>query len=312
MKRLCVFAHWDKDNIIDDYVIFYLKALKEVCSTIIFVSDCDLETIEKNKLTGIAEYVLAEKHGEYDFGSYKRGYFYAKDLGLEFEELLLANDSLYGPFSSLATIFSKMNTKHCDYWGLTRNTFGIKLTSKGQDFCYCPHIQSYFLLLKQQTFRVFEDFIKTIKPEKTKEEIVIKYEMGLNIVLKQNGFKNRVFINKYKHTENCTLRKCDSLIKKYKFPFVKTSVPRQGLPFLEIQDWKSVIPPSYPENLIEKQLQRLSNPYERTIEKMEIHDRIVHYIFIYCPFELFLAAKFLDRKVFSTFRRFFRYIFKYF
>ena len=29
MKRLCVFAHWDRDNIIDDYVIYYLKALKE-------------------------------------------------------------------------------------------------------------------------------------------------------------------------------------------------------------------------------------------------------------------------------------------
>ena len=28
MKRVCVFAHWDKDNIIDDYVIYYLKALK--------------------------------------------------------------------------------------------------------------------------------------------------------------------------------------------------------------------------------------------------------------------------------------------
>ena len=38
MKRVVIFAHYDKDNIVDDYVIYYLKALKEVASEIIFVS----------------------------------------------------------------------------------------------------------------------------------------------------------------------------------------------------------------------------------------------------------------------------------
>ena len=50
MKRLCVFAHWDRDNIIDDYVIYYLKALKQVVSTLVFVSDCDLPSEELEKL----------------------------------------------------------------------------------------------------------------------------------------------------------------------------------------------------------------------------------------------------------------------
>ena len=76
MKRLCVFAHWDRDNIIDDYVIYYLNALKEVCSTIIFVSDCNLESNEIAKLNGIIDYVIAQKHNEYDFGSYKRGFLF--------------------------------------------------------------------------------------------------------------------------------------------------------------------------------------------------------------------------------------------
>ena len=38
MKRAVVFAHYDKDNIVDDYVIYYIKALKEIAETIIFVS----------------------------------------------------------------------------------------------------------------------------------------------------------------------------------------------------------------------------------------------------------------------------------
>lgn len=48
MKRLSVFAHYDKDNIIDEHVIYYLKALKEIYNTIIFVSDCYLSELEQN------------------------------------------------------------------------------------------------------------------------------------------------------------------------------------------------------------------------------------------------------------------------
>ena len=76
MKRLCIFAHYDKDNIIDDYVIYYLNSLKEVCDDIIFVSDNNLQEEERNKLNGIVSKIIAKSHGEYDFGSYKRGFLY--------------------------------------------------------------------------------------------------------------------------------------------------------------------------------------------------------------------------------------------
>ena len=94
MKSLCIFAHWDRDKIIDDYVIYYIKALKEVCETIIFVSDCNLEASETSKLDNIADFVLAQKHGEYDFGSYKRGFLFAKEKGLDLPEVTKAKVKL--------------------------------------------------------------------------------------------------------------------------------------------------------------------------------------------------------------------------
>lgn len=35
MRRAAVFAHYDKDRIIDDYVIYYLKSLKEIFDNIV-------------------------------------------------------------------------------------------------------------------------------------------------------------------------------------------------------------------------------------------------------------------------------------
>lgn len=79
MKSLTVFAHYDKNLLVDDYVICYLKELKRFTHFIVFVSDCDLPETEQKKLHGLADVLIVGRHGEYDFGSYKRGYFYAHD-----------------------------------------------------------------------------------------------------------------------------------------------------------------------------------------------------------------------------------------
>ena len=309
MKRLCVFAHWDRDNIIDDYVIYYLKALKEVCETIIFVSDCNLEASETSKLDNIADFVLAQKHGEYDFGSYKRGFLFAKEKGLQFEELLFVNDSCFGPFYPLKPIFDKMGNKKCDFWGMTQNSYGIKKTAKGVDLCYKPHIQTYFILLRQSTFTTLEAFINNIKPENTKEDIVINYEMGLSSILHNAGFKSIVCFNKFKHVENCTLLKWDKLIKKYKYLFLKTSIAKFGLPLWgEQKNLFEIIPQSYPRIFIESQQQRLGKPYTNDYKNLPLKEKIFLFLKRYSTIELYRLAKLFNRKIISSFCRLFRYI----
>lgn len=309
MNRLCVLAHWDRDNIIDDYVIYYVKALKEVCNTIIFVSDCDLNKEEIGKLEGLADYVLAEHHGEYDFGSYKRGFMLAKAKELDFEEVIFANDSCYGPFYPLQPIFDKMEKRKCGFWGMTKNTFGIKYTSKGLAHCYYPHLQSYFMVFYSKLFNELEIFLNQVKKEASKELVVINYEMKLTAVMRKKGFKYSVFINKFNHTENCTLAKWDILIEKYGFPFLKTSIAKSGLPVLGLQNQLyDIIPIEYPVEYIVKHVKRCNKPYERIYEKLELKDKILFIIYKHCAFEIYLAAVFFDKKVLSTFRRIIRSI----
>ena len=309
MKRLCIFAHWDRDKIIDDYVIYYLKALKEVCETIIFVSDCNLETNEINKLDNIADFVIAQKHGEYDFGSYKRGFLFAKEKNLQFDELLLVNDSCYGPFYPLKHVFEKMNKKKCDFWGITQNSYVIKMTSKGINFCYKPHIQTYFILLKPQTFMTFEELIQTVKPEKTKEDVVINYEIGLSTLLKNKGFKRAVYCDKFKHIENCTLAKWDKLIQKYKFPFLKTSIAKFGLQLWgEQKNLFEILPQSYPRIFIENQQKRLGKPYSNDFKNLSCREKFLHFLIRYTTIEVYSLAKLIDRKIISSFCRLFHYI----
>jgi len=229
-KRIVFFAHFDKDNVIDDYVIYYLNGLKEVAKKIIFVSDCDLSAEEKNKLLNIADFIITEPHGEYDFGSYKRGFLLAQENGLlnDFDECIFANDSCYGPFNSLKPIFEDMAQKNCDFWGMTQNKYSLIKHNETYLTYKKPHLQSYFLVFKKNVFlsEVFIDFIKSIKKEENKYEVIINYEIGLCEKLSGMNFKWKSYIEAYSDMNVANLYKWDKLIIDHNMPFLKCSLPR--------------------------------------------------------------------------------------
>ena len=228
MNRVAIFAHYDKKNIIDDYVIFYINELQKIAETVIFVSCCDLQESELNKLNC---YKIAKKHCEYDFGSYKIGFNFAKynKLLKDCKEVVFANDSCYGPFKPLDKIFEKMSKKSCDFWGLTKNYIGFKkLKNNKVKNIYCPHIQSYFIVLKSNVFssKVFENFINSVKYQKYKNDIILKYEIGLTKTLEKAGFKSDFAIKDFCKFNNPPVCKWRNLYEKSDFPFVKCSVLR--------------------------------------------------------------------------------------
>ena len=262
MKRAVVFAHYDKDELVDDYVIYYLKSLKETAQNIIFVSCGNLSDEEKSKLDGIVSHIIAERHEEYDFGSYKRGFFYLKENNLleNIDELVLANDSCFGPFYPFTEIFTEMEKKDCDFWGITKNNFGYRKVPN-HFFVRRPHIQSYFIVLKNNTFKSddFTNFMKSIKPENNKCVVVSNYEIGLSEMLVEMGFRYDVYIDAYERINNMTIYKWRQLILKYKMPFMKCSLPRLvNKNLTTIEGYQEIIKQvsDYPVELIENNVKR--------------------------------------------------------
>ena len=225
MKRAAIFAHYDKDAIVDDYVIYYLKELKKITDTIVFVSCCELSDNEIEKVKTITPDIIAKFHDEYDFGSYKRGFLYLKEKLDEFNELIFANDSCYGPLYPLKNVFDKMEDQNCDFWGITKNNFGYK---KNLQHCFVkrPHIQSYFIVFNKNIFtkNFFFDFIQSIKHQNTKKQIISNYEIGLTELLLKNDFIYKTFINAYENINNITILKWRQIIEKYNMPFIKKSL----------------------------------------------------------------------------------------
>ncbi|MBF0226228.1 MAG: glycosyltransferase [Desulfobacterales bacterium] len=250
MKRVCIFAHYDKDNLIDDYVIFYIKKLKKICFKIIFVSDCDLNQKEINKVSEYCDPILAKKHGKYDFGSYQKGILSIKDNLNEYDELIFCNDSCYGPFFELNIIFDKMQSKEWDFWGFTKNKSDVLDGELLEE-----HLQSFFLVFKKNVFKseVFIDFIKSIKIELNKHDIIKKYEVGLSKQLVEAGFKYLTYIDFREIQGNIVANNWKELIDNG-FPFVKVLLIKKG-----VIDWEKSIKQhsDYPTDIIKIHMKRI-------------------------------------------------------
>lgn len=297
MKRAVVFAHYDKDAVIDDYVIFYLKSLKQAVGKVIFVSCNELGSAELSKLDNIADNIIAEPHSEYDFGSYKRGFEVIKNEVLSnYEEIIFANDSVYGPFFPIEDILEQMEEKDCDFWGITKNTYG--LNGKAE------HIQSYFITFRKNVFmsNEFINFIGSVKEEKSKNDIVNNYEIGLSEMLYKNGFKDAVYITAYPNISNCTIKKWKEVITKYKMPFLKCSVARlKNTNYTTADGWQETVENTgYPLELIEKNLVRTQETSNRELRLSTKTKEFIYNSLNYMPHKWRVPFISFLRKICST------------
>ena len=228
MDRIAIFAHYDKNNLIQDYVVYYLSELKKCAEKIIFVSDSDVLPEELKKIENLVYHSIIGRHEEYDFGSYKRGFLYAKENELlkDCEELIFANDSCYAPLYPFEDMFSEMSAKPLDFWGATFSDSGVNNADENIECSRFNHLQSYFVVFKPQVFNseIFYNFITSVKREKTKEEIVIKYEMGMTHLLEENGYKYDFYCKLCKIVPSAQTAAYISLVKNDKSPFLKREI----------------------------------------------------------------------------------------
>jgi len=185
MKRLAIFAFYNGKGLINDYVVTYLEYLKEVSDSIIFVADNEPNIKELSKIYPLVSHIESYHHEEYDFGSYKIGFKYAKEHYLldDVDEIILCNDSCFC-VDSLKPAFDKMGTKSCDFWSMTASNE------------YELHLQSFFLVVKKNLFssELFSNYLNNVKHLDNFLEIVKTYEIPLKKTFEQKGYKGNSFI----------------------------------------------------------------------------------------------------------------------
>jgi lipopolysaccharide biosynthesis protein len=177
--RVCVFAHYDRKGFVHDYVLHYLAALRSAGFRIVFVTNSPgLSPSEVDKLKPLTHAILRRKNVGRFFGAYKDGIAAIDDLGAV-DLLLLADDSLYGPFSPLGATIRRVTALPGQFWSLTDSW----------DRAY--HLDTDFLLFSREAIasEAFRTFFSRLRYVNSKYYVFRHYEVGLSQALIRAGLR---------------------------------------------------------------------------------------------------------------------------
>lgn len=151
--RLGIYTFYDADGIVDEYVVYYLKALRRWVERLVVVVNGSLQPEGTEKLMKLGCEILIRENSGFDAWGVKAGIEYLGfDVLHECDELLVSNNTLFGPVCDLTDMFQKMSQKKVDFWGIASHAgiqdwdpFGCN------PYGYVPeNVQSYFYAVRKR------------------------------------------------------------------------------------------------------------------------------------------------------------------
>lgn len=204
MRKAAIIAQYTPGITATKSLFPLVRSLQNLGYSVIVVSSCDISAgpgeegrLEEKSFQEIRwvdvdvvcnrpnDVVLVCRPNEgYDFGSWAAAFYLIPQL-LDVDFLLQVNDSIVGPFWGLDAIVENFENSYGDIWGLVRSR---------QHF---PHLQSYFVGYKRDVLKsaAFSAFWSSVRPQKSKRNVIDRYELGLSSILRREGFVSTCFLD---------------------------------------------------------------------------------------------------------------------
>lgn len=238
-RKVAVVAVWDRDNIIDPYVDYYIRHLAELGYAVVLACETPLAIPESS--SHISAAVMRTCAG-YDSTSWK-AVFAAYPSLFSAIEVLLTNDSVFAPVRPLQPIHEAMDKVSCDFWGLTGSEELI------------PHLQSFYLVFRSSALQhdSFRQLWKKVKKSNDREKAV-NLEISLTLWLASHGLKPAVYIPEAClpfATYNPVIYLWRQLIQYYNLPIFKRNLLSGVVTRVATKGWDDLLAKAgYPVSLV--------------------------------------------------------------
>lgn len=221
MKRIGIFAFYDQSGKVKGYVKYLLKEIRSFLSYLIIVCNGEISDDGKNYFESCSDCLLLRENKGYDAGAYKD--VILQEIGFsrlkDYDELLLFNNTFYGPVYPFSELFDTMQSRKADFWGITARDAGT-----------LPfHIQSYFILVTKRimTNVCFEEYWKTQKDISSYKDAVYNFELRFTQFFVHYGYHADAYIDmkslrkNYGVAGNLLSKIGYEITKDYRCPIIK-------------------------------------------------------------------------------------------
>lgn len=201
-NRVGIFAYYDADGIVDDYIPVLVGAVRPFCSYLLCVVNGELNEEGRQKLQAVSDELLLRPNEGLDITGYKEGLFHLQEKVMQADEVLFFNQTIFGPLTPLDAMFGEMNGRNLDFWGLTKHK-GLKADLTGTiwnkvEYGYLPpHIQSFFFAVRGELLHapVFWDYWETLPVIHDYMEAVSYHEVKFTKYFEDQGYHGEPYID---------------------------------------------------------------------------------------------------------------------
>jgi len=195
-KILAIFNMYDAEGVADEYVFYLLDKIILHIDDLVIVCNGGIRSEYCTRFENYTKLIFMRENIGYDSGAYKDAilHFIGWEKIYKYDELILFNNTFFGPFYPLSEMFNKMGERNLDFWGITKQK-PIYIDAWGD---ITEHLQAYFLyvnrkLLHSEVFRKFwtvqNGFIDNYK------EAVFGFELRFTQYFAQCGYTWDSYIN---------------------------------------------------------------------------------------------------------------------
>jgi hypothetical protein len=168
--KVVLFMHYDRSGRVRGQILDYVRQLRTGGRSVVFVTNAGRLVPEAMAaLRELCAGIIIRRNQGYDFGAWCDAVEHLALPRAETEEVIFANDSVFGPLAPLDGALAALDYAKADIWGLTESW----------QFRY--HLQSFFMAFGPKALRspAFKMFWDGIKPVPWKNYIVRYYEIGI-------------------------------------------------------------------------------------------------------------------------------------
>lgn len=227
-NRCFIVLYYDKDGLVDRYMIKMLEALRPEAAFLLVVVNGYLTEEAAGKLAAVSDEVIFRPNAGFDVGGYRDGIFYLgfRELA-RYDELILMNYTFFAPLYPFADMFREMDRRDLDFWGITEN-HGQAVDPYGKIVygCMPEHLNSHFLALRKSLFGGFayRDFITNMKNPDSYVDSITDYEAIFTRYFADLGFRWEAYVDssEYAPYSNAPFAyEAAELIEKKRCPILK-------------------------------------------------------------------------------------------
>lgn len=230
MRRIGIFVFYDALGCVDDYVGVLLASMQKILEELVVIANGRVEDEGYQKLKEYADKIFIRENQGYDGGAYKDVLtgFLSDEAWERWDEIVLFNDTFYGPLYPWESVFRVMEEKQVDFWGLSRHPKGGGRLSTGGEIP--SHIQTYFLVCKKSLFlsNCWKEFWSSLKYPRSYDEAVESFEISFTGYFSEKGYQGSAFTDECpigaEYGKNPYLYHFRELIQNFGFPVIKRRV----------------------------------------------------------------------------------------